>query len=113
MKKFTKAWIQTWDLQITSLAPYQLSYRVFVIKIFENYLFKDFKNHAADLGSVLVNTCLRHVGGLEQLNTQNANIVQSHRLIGSLPKLALLLCTLLSRSLGAPQLKYSYFQQAS
>ena len=44
-------------LQITSLALYQLSYRDIVIKVVENYLFKDFKNHAADLGPVLVDTC--------------------------------------------------------
>ena len=49
--------IQNWDLQITSLALYQLSYRHIVVNVFENYLLKDFKNHAADLGPVVVNTC--------------------------------------------------------
>ena len=27
------------------------------MKVFENYLLKDFKNHAADLGPALVDTC--------------------------------------------------------
>ena len=27
------------------------------MQVFENYLLKDFKNHAADLGPVLVDTC--------------------------------------------------------
>ena len=46
-----------WDLQVNSLALYQLSYRDIVTKVFENDLLKDFKNHAADLGPVLVDTC--------------------------------------------------------
>ena len=50
--------MRTWDLQITRLALYQLSYRDIVINEFENYLLKYFKNHAADLGPVLVDTCL-------------------------------------------------------
>ena len=33
------------------------SYGDIVIKVFENYLLKDFKNHASDLGPVLVDTC--------------------------------------------------------
>ena len=41
----------------TSRSLYQLSYRVNVINGFENYLLKNFKNHAADLGPVLVYTC--------------------------------------------------------
>ena len=48
--------IRTWDLQITSQALYQLSYRDIVILEIENYLLKYFKNHAADLGPVLVDT---------------------------------------------------------
>ena len=56
MKKFSQTGIQTWDLQITSLALYQLSYRDIDMKVFEIYLLEDFKNHAADLGPVLVDT---------------------------------------------------------
>ena len=41
----------------TSSSLYQLSYSDIVIKVIENYLLKDFKNHAADLGPVLVDTC--------------------------------------------------------
>ena len=57
MKKLSQAGIQTSDLQITSPALYQLSLRDVVTKVFENYLLKDLKNHAADLGPVLVDTC--------------------------------------------------------
>ena len=57
-KKFSRAGIQTWDLQITSLALYQLRYRDIIIKLLENYLPKYFKNHAADLGPILVDTCV-------------------------------------------------------
>ena len=46
-KKLSLAGIQTWDLQITSPALYHLSYRDIVMKVFENYLLKDFKNFLA------------------------------------------------------------------
>ena len=49
-----KIWF--WDLQITSQALNQLSYKAIDIKVFENDLLQDFINHTADLGPVLVNT---------------------------------------------------------
>ena len=47
---------------MTSLALYQQCYRDIVIKVCENYIFKDLKNHASDLGPVLVDTCLKWAG---------------------------------------------------
>ena len=58
MKKIIPSQCLKLDLQISSLSLYQLSNRDIVINEFENYQLKDFKNHTADLGPVLVDPCL-------------------------------------------------------
>ena len=53
MRKNSYAGTQIWDLQNTSYALYQLCHRDFVTYVSENYLLKDFKNHAVYLAPVL------------------------------------------------------------